>query len=121
MRTLKTSAVGFAAMIAVGITGTAAVSAKERHRHHKDDDKAAAAVAGALIVGAIAVAASKKKKRDRDYYYHDDRRYYRDHNWGNTFRPKRDVICYRNARICYRKGHYSSKWTVREFGYDRRY
>lgn len=108
------------AALATGLSlGTPAL-ARDHERDH-DGDKAAAAIAGVAIIGAIAAAAaSKKKHRDHDWqrYERDNRHYYR-HDWGATFRPEgtHNTICYRRTRQCYAKGHYSRKWTIREFGY----
>lgn len=111
---------GIVAAATLGLAFSAPITAKDRHKHHDDDDKVAGAIAGALIVGAIAAAASSKK-RDRDRYERDDRQYYRDHQWGNEYKPSEHTTCYRRIKKCYHRGHYSSRWTAREFGYDRRY
>ena len=117
-----------AAVVACTAVAVVPAEARERHRHHDDDNKGAAVVAGLAVVGIAAAIASKKKRDreerwDRERYYRDDRAVYRNNRWGNSFRPAgtRNTICYRRARTCYKKGHYSQKWTVREFGYDRRY
>lgn len=111
---------GIIAAATFGLAITGPSTARDRHKHHSDDDKVAGAIAGALVVGAIAAAASKKK-RDRETYYRDGQRYYRDHQWGNEYHPANHTTCVRRIKKCYHRGHYSARWTAREFGYDRRY
>lgn|GEM_PF-2407503 len=102
----------------------AAATARDHHRHHEDDDdhSAAGIVAGVAIAGVIAAIASSRRDRDHEREDRETRRYY-DNRWGETFRPNetRNVWCYRSQQRCYRDGHYSSRWTRDQFGYDRRF
>ena len=92
-----------------------------------DETATAGAVAGLALLGAAAYAVSKDKDDnddDDDYryrnhrYYDDDyrSRRHRDRGERGVYYPQRGVTCYRYKRSCYRDGHYSSKWTRREFG-----
>ena len=76
----------------------------------------AAALAGLAILGAAAYAASSDEEADRHRYHrhHDG---YRRLERRNSYRPVggRDVLCYPEKRACYRNGHFSAKWTRREF------
>ena len=129
MKLDKTKGKLLAALAAGALLVAPAASAQNRdhdHRHrlHDDDDHTAAGViAGVAIAGvlAAAIASKKKSERERERRYFDDRYYHRN-GWDNAFRPEGagDVWCYREERSCFRNGHYSSRWTDHEFGYDRR-
>ncbi|QVM85734.1 hypothetical protein [Novosphingobium decolorationis] len=76
-----------------------------------------AAVAGIVIANAIRKA-KKKRDREREWerYERDGRTYY-NYDWGRSFSPHKDVVCYQRTRQCFKDRRYSSKWTARAFGY----
>ena len=85
-----------------------------------DEGATAAAVAGLAVLGAAAYAASNDDDDDR----HENHRYHRDYDrnydrnsdsYRNSYSPRSGVTCYRYKHACYKDGHYSSKWTRREF------
>lgn len=85
------------------------------HHHRNDSGKSAAvgAAIGLAIVGIAAAAAASKRNKERER-----ERYYNDRNWGRTYEPASEIICYSDEQRCYWRGHYSFEWTQREFGYD---
>jgi hypothetical protein len=69
----------------------------------KDNSAAIAGlVLGAIVVGAL-VASSKDRDRDDDWNRHE------------VWSPADGVRCVAYERACYKKGHYSEKWTQRIF------
>lgn len=74
-----------------------------------------AAVAGIAIAAAIKNA-KKKRDREREWRrYERGGRYYYDYDWGRSFSPHNDVVCYQRTRQCFKDGHFSPKWTSRSF------
>lgn len=76
--------------------------------------QAVGVIAGAVIGAAIIGAISKDHKND----HHHSSGSGGNHggNWGKSYKPKKNVTCYRGQRACYKQnGSYSAKWTRREF------
>ena len=80
-----------------------------------DTTATAGAVAGLAILGAAAYAASSDDDDDRHEYYRRNYDYDDDRLEISSYSPRSGVICHRHSHSCYQNGHYSSKWTRREF------
>ena len=85
---------------------------------YADNNATTAAVIGGLALAAAAYAASnddddtsehRHHRRHKDYRYEPAQRQRR-------YSPVRGVQCYDARRVCYRDGHFSQKWTRREYG-----
>ena len=108
------------ALSPMAVTGTFAQQERERPEEQRSSsgNNGAGFIAGAIIGGVIAGAIASNHDDD-DYRYDDGYYHNHNHHYGSTFRPRgtKHTICYRARRVCYTKGHYSEKWTRREFGY----
>lgn len=104
----------FVVMLIIGCTTTDPYTGETRI--DQEATAGAAALTGLAILGAAAYAASSDKDADRHRHHrrHDG---YRRPERRNSYRPagSRDVLCYPAKRACYRDGHFSAKWTRREF------
>lgn len=113
------------AFIALSPIAATNVAAQEEREEQREEQRSSSGnngmgfIAGAIIGGVIAGAIASDGDDDDDYRY--DNGYYHNHrpSYGGTYRPRgtHHTICYRARRVCYTRGHYSEKWTRREFGY----
>lgn len=97
-----------AAAIAACMLMTASPSEARDHHRHRDRDRAIGAAIGLAIGGIAAAAARERGDGDGPVF----------RSYGGSFSPEPDVICYRDSRQCFRRGHYSHHATDRAFGYD---
>lgn len=112
---LKLIGQGVAVLFAGALVATSVPAAAELTS--EQERRLKAAVAGIAIAAAVRKA-KKERDREREWErYERGGRYYYNHDWGTSFRPKDDVICFRRTHQCFKEGRYSSKWTAREFGY----
>lgn len=105
-----------AVTLVAGALAMAAVSSPASADLTKEQEtRLKAAVAGIAIAAAIRKA-KKERDRDREWRrYERDGRHYYDYDWGRSFSPHKDVVCYQRTRQCFKDRHYSSKWTARSF------
>ena len=107
----------FALALILSLTLTVACTTTDPYSGEtRIDEGATAAVAGLAVLGAAAYAASREDDDDDD----DRRRRHRHRHRSSdsdsaSYSPRSGVICHTYTHRCYKNGHYSSKWTRREF------